>query len=675
MTSSKLLVRTPRFQVRSLRNLSREKTDTLLLILACFLAISNHFSSAPVWVIGSSITVMIWRTWLTMTGRELPAKLILIPVAMLLMGGIFLHFRSFFGREAGVSMLLILIACKMLEMHAKRDLFVIVFLALFLILTSFFDSQSLVSAMQVSLSAIAILLAQISYQFAARTTSIWQRLRIIFKMIGLAIPLTVICFFLFPRIQGPLWGLPSDANIARSGLSDSMSPGNISKLAMSEELVFRVKFLDGAPEKSQLYWRAITLDDFDGRTWTASNKGKDSRPIESTQVRVGGKAIRQEITLEPSGNYTLFGLDLTVKAPEVLGGTAYLNRNAELLSSFPLQNRLRYQVISYPQYLFGTEADSSALRQALTLPRRFNPQTAAFAEQIKRQFSTPKERITALLSHFRNESFFYTLEPPPLGRNTIDDFLFRTRAGFCEHYASSFAIVMRYLDIPSRIVTGYQGGSLNTQDGYYEVRQSDAHAWVEVWLDQSGWVRIDPTAAVAPDRILKNLNATQQNSGINGLVNQMMGANGFINEIRMRWSALNNTWNQWVLNYNENKQNDILRSLGLKDVDWQKGLINLFLIGLAILGLMAMPLLKRRAKPVPIDELYSRFCKTLSKKGLIKANSEGPHDFLARLRTQLSQEDYLIAKEIIHYYIDQKYGKQSDARRLNDIMQRLKQLK
>lgn len=655
--------------------ISRDKLDTLILVIACFIAITNHFSAAPIWVCLSSSAVMLWRAYLTFSGRSLPSKYILIPVACCLMGGIYYNFRSFFGREAGVSMLILLLACKMLEMHAKRDLFVIVFLGFFLILTSFFESQSLVSALQVSVSALALLLAQISYQFQTKTIPILQRLKIILKMIGLAIPLTVVCFFLFPRLQGPLWGLPSDANIARSGLSDSMSPGNISKLAMSEELVFRVKFLDPAPDKSKLYWRAIILDEFDGRTWTAINKLSISRPISPQNIRISGKGVRQEITIEPSSSQSLFGLDLSPQAPQLIEGASYVTRNAEIVSPFPLQNRTRYQIQSYPDYQLDLNIDPNVQRQTLNLPRRFNPKTAEFADQIRAQYRTPKEQITAILNYFRNEAFFYTLEPPALGRNTVDDFLFQTRAGFCEHYASSFSVLMRYLQIPSRVVTGYQGGTINSQDAYLEVRQSDAHAWAEVWIENEGWIRIDPTAAVAPDRILKNLSATQKSTGLSGLVGNMMGQNGFMNEIRMRWSALNNTWNQWVLNYNETKQNNLLRSLGLKDVDWQTALISLFLIGLLVIGVLSLPLIRPRAHRTPLDQLYLKLCDKLQKRGLSRSPFEGPRDYLKRLEPQLNETDYLIVQQIINHYIDQKYGRQSSSLTTQELKKQIRKLR
>ncbi len=655
--------------------LNREKTDTLILVGACLLVISNHFSSAALWISISSTLLMAVRAWLTLNGRKLPSKLILIPTATTLMAGIFFQFHSFFGREAGVAMLILLLACKMLEMHAKRDLFVVIYLGFFLLLTSFFESQSLSSAMLVMLSALALLVAQLSFQYQAKTVTLLRRLQLMIKMISLAAPLTIICFFLFPRIQGPLWGLPSDANIARSGLTDSMSPGNISKLAMSEELVFRVKFLDPAPPKSNLYWRAIVLDEFDGRTWTSASLNGTTKAIEANVVEVAKQSVRQEITMEASGNRNLFGLDISPVAPEIENHRILVNRNLEILSNLSIETRTRYQIKSYPSYRIEPELSKIVYRQTTSLPRRFNPKSSEFANEINSKFQRPRDKINAVLNYFRNESFFYTLEPPPLRRDSVDDFLFNTRAGFCEHYASSFTVLMRQMGIPARVVIGYQGGTFNTQDGYLEVRQSDAHAWAEVWLENEGWVRVDPTAAVAPDRILKNLSATQKSNGITGIVDDIIGQNSFANEIRMRWSALNNKWNQWVLNYNETKQSNLLQNLGLKDLEWMETLIALLTIGTVVIGISAIPLLRRQVQVSPIDQLYLALCKKLEHHGIIKPKFEGPLDFLNRLERHLSPEDFTIARRCIEIYIENKYGPHNNANSIANFKRLLKLLR
>lgn len=654
--------------------LSREKTDTILLALACLAVISNHFETAMLWISLTSCALMLLRVWLTFSGRALPRNIILIPTALILMGGIFYNYHSFFGREAGVAMLILLLACKMLEMHARRDLFVVVFLGLFLILTSFFESQSLLSALQVSISALLLLVAQLSFQFHSKTIAVRRRFTMILKLIAYAIPLTITCFFLFPRLQGPLWGLPSDANVARTGLSNSMSPGNISKLAMSEELVFRVRFLDRAPEKAQMYWRANVLDEFDGRTWTSVLVPDSSKLLSRNALLISGKGIKHEVTLEATGERSLFALDMPNTAPEIEAQTTLFSRNAEIFTQVPLQQRIRYQVTSFLDYILNPQLNESSYRINTSLLRRFNPKTAEFAKAIRSQYKSPEEQIQAILNFYHNEKFFYTLEPPSLGRDSVDDFLFKTRAGFCEHYASSFVILMRYLDIPARVVTGYQGGTLNTQDGFYEIRQSDAHAWAEVWLNGKGWMRVDPTAAVAPDRILKNLKATQNPTGIAGIVGNMMSGSSIFNEIRMRWSALNNSWNQWVLNYNETKQNSLFERLGFKNLDWTQALIRIFLIGLVLLGLTALPLIKKRQSIAPLDKLYSQLSEKLKRHGLERLSYEGPQNYLKRIQASLKTTELSVIREFIALYTEAKYGLVPPEQNISELRKLLRQL-
>jgi transglutaminase-like putative cysteine protease len=656
------------------RRLSREKVDTLLLVFACLFVVSNHLDSTAAWVNSSAIFLMLWRVWLTFSGRQLPSRWLLLPIAILLMGGIFWQFRSFLGREAGVAMLLLLLSCKMLEMHAKRDLFVVIFLGFFLLLTSFLESQSLGTAFQVLLSSFFLLLAQLSFQFVEKMPSVWVRCKIIFKMLALAAPLTLVSFYLFPRIQGPLWGLPSDAKIARSGLSDSMSPGNISKLAMSDELVFRVKFLKDTPAKSDMYWRAIILSQFDGRNWTPSPQANVQ---DSIKLAVSGPAIIQEITLEPGNNHYLFGLDAVAATPAVEDLGAYSNAVGEIRSKLAINKRIRYQVASHVRYRLHSDIDTEQIQLNLRLPRDTNPETRQFAQKLQQSYPDQRSRIDATLRYFREEKFFYTLEPPLLGRNSVDDFLFSTRAGFCEHYSSAFVVIMRAMGIPARVVTGYQGGLLNTRDGYYEVKQSDAHAWAEVWLERDGWVRVDPTAAVAPDRILKNLDFTQKNTGFAGVVGEFITQNSWVNEARMRWSAVNNAWNQWVLDYNQSKQESLWQSLGLSSINWERTILTIFILGIILLAVLAAPLLSFKTKLAVHDRLYQKLCKKLHRLGLQAAIHEPPASFAQRIASQLSASQKIILEEFVAIYLRLKYGRPEEnahekIQQLNMLLKKIK---
>jgi transglutaminase-like putative cysteine protease len=242
---------------------------------------------------------------------------------------------------------------------------------------------------------------------------------------------------------------------------------------------------------------------------------------------------------------------------------------------------------------------------------------------LRRQYSDDSALINAVLQYFRKEAFTYTLEPPLLGINSIDDFLFKSRAGFCEHYASAFVNLMRLAGIPARIVTGYQGGTLNEVDGYFEVRQSDAHAWTEVWLEGQGWVRVDPTAAVAPERVMQNLNQAIPKRGFAGLMNFALSGNSWSQAMRMRLDAINNSWNQWVLNYNQQTQKNFLSSLGFKDIDWSRISLLFFITGSLIIGAIALPLMLNRPSIPAMDRVYLAFCKKMAKKTPPRAVDEG----------------------------------------------------
>lgn len=647
------------------RPLARDKADTLLLLSACLLVLLPHLAVFAWWVNAGSLGLMLWRGWLTLSGRRLPRAWILIPVALTLMGGIYLTYHTFLGREAGVAMLALLLSCKLLEMHAKRDLYIVIFLSFFLLLTSFFYSQSIASAALALLAVLALLTAQLSFQYTGAVPSLWKRIKLGLTILGLAIPLTLIAFFLFPRIQGPLWGLPGDANAGRSGLSDSMSPGNISKLALSEEIAFRVKLSGATPGKAELYWRGIVLNRYDGRTWSHEDDTKSATLV--PDLISHGEILHQDIILEPSGQAWLFALDMPDAAPQLEGMLSSMNSQREMTSSQALNNRIRYQANSYTKYRLQSTLTVRALLPALRLPAGYNPQTLRYAAELQRRISDQQQIINEVLQFFRRENFSYTLEPPLLGVNSIDDFLFGSRAGFCEHYASAFVVLMRASGIPARVVTGYQGGTINNVDGYLEIRQSDAHAWAEVWLNGRGWLRVDPTAAVAPERIRNNLGSTQNSSGLAGLVKLALSNNSWlgsaIQSASMRWSAINNSWNLWVLNYNQARQFDLMRVLGLSEFDWTQLSLIFFLLSASVMTLLALPFMLNRRQISALDRLYLSLCQKLANQGYPRQTHEAPYSYGQRLQTNLSDAQYDPIHRFLSAYSAAKYGKneQSEA--------------
>jgi transglutaminase-like putative cysteine protease len=611
------------------RGLARDKSDTLLLLGACALVMMPHAWHLPLWATLSGALLLFWRGWITFHGRRMPPRWLLLPLVGMLMGGVYASYHGFLGREPGVAMLVLLLALKLLEMRAQRDLFVVVFLAFFVLLTNFFYSQTIAGALLAAVGIIAILTAQLSFQYTGAHPPLRRRVGLALRMFLLAAPLTLVLFLFFPRIQGPLWGMPADAGGTHTGLSDSMEPGNISELKLSADIVFRVRFIDAAPARSEMYWRGPVLGRFDGRSWTPlrSRASQGARKLDGLARRV-----RYQVTLEPSGRRSLFALDLPLMPPQLPGNPVQLRPDAQLLARAPLNERLRYEASSWLDYRLQPDAGPEALRDWLQLPANGNPRTREYAARLRASTQRDEERMRAVLRMFRNEGFRYTLRPPRLGADTVDEFLFDTRAGFCEHYASAFVVLMRLMDIPARVVTGYQGGELNSVDGNVTVRQSDAHAWAEVWLANAGWVRIDPTAAVAPERIERDAGDFAEQGAFAELLHGAAGPwLAALRRLRDNRDALNHAWNQWVLNYTPERQRGLLQSLGIEDPDWSVFAALLLGLGAAAVALVALPLLRQRQKADPLEALYKTLCERLAREGWPRAPHEGPRSYRLRL--------------------------------------------
>jgi transglutaminase-like putative cysteine protease len=611
-----------------MRPLTRDKADTLLLLGTCALVLAPHAGHLPPWAPLICAILLGWRGWITWRGNRMPPRSVLTLLAAAILAGVYASFHTVLGQEAGVTMLALLLSLKLLEMRARRDLFVVLFLSLFLLLANFFYSQSILTAAYTIATVIVLVTTQLTFQYAGEVPPLKRRLRIAFNIVGLAAPLTFVLFVLFPRIQGPLWGLPRDAGSGRSGLSDTMAPGNITQLALSDEIAFRVKFRDPVPPQSKLYWRGIVLGNYDGRTWTPW-------PAEAFRgqltVHTRGAPVRYEITLEPSGKHWLFALELPLKPPQLPGQQTRFNQDLELQTLRPISDRIRYEVDSHVDFTLQPDLRPVFLRFWLALPTDYNPRTRAFAKGLRRQAAGDAEIVDAALKFFHTEKFSYTLEPPPLGTHAVDEFLFDTRAGFCEHYASAFVVLMRAAGIPARVVTGYQGGTINPIDGYLVVRQSDAHAWAEVWLAGRGWVRVDPTAAVAPERVEKSLSSVLPRRALGGLITLDVGRSAWLSSLRFNWDAITNRWNQWVLSYTLDKQQSLLRALGFKDPDWRTLMALLSVAGSIVFAAIAIPLLRNRQKPDPVNVCYRALCDAMARCGLPRAQHEGPHAYRLRL--------------------------------------------
>ncbi len=640
------------------RPMSRDKADTLLLLLACLLVLAPQAGHLPWWTTALCALLLLWRGWLTVRGNRLPSHWLLLPLAALAMLGVYAHYRTLLGRDAGVAMLVLLLAFKLLEMRARRDLFVVLFLGLFLLLTNFFYSQTIATAVLTVVALIVILGAQATFQYSGSVPPLARRLQLSITICAMAAPLALLLFVLFPRIQGPLWGLPGDAQAGRSGLSDRMEPGAISRLALSDDIAFRVRFIDPAPAMAQRYWRGPVLGRYDGRSWSAQQPLLgDRQPL---LFRAHGMPLRYQVTLEPNGQRWLLALEMPLAAPALTGNPVRVSANRELLAARPISQRVRYDAVSYADFELEPTESPLQLQAWLQLPPGRNPRTLEFAQNLRRQSNDEVRLVRRVLAYFRSQPFRYTLNPPLLGADGIDEFLFSTRAGFCEHYAGAFVVLMRAMDIPARVVTGYQGGEINPVDGLLTVRQSDAHAWAEVWLQQRGWTRVDPTAAVAPNRIEKNLASALPPPLLDTFIGSLVNLEGsrhswlvFYQQLRANWDAATNAWNQWVLNYSSETQRSLLQSLGFADPDWRTLTLLLALGASALLALPIVLALRQRRRTDIATALYSALSQRMARHGMARAIHEGPRAYRQRLtapRSPLTADSKAAAVRFLKLY-------------------------
>jgi len=555
----------------TLSHLPRDTRDTLFVLAVIAWVLAPLSLQVPLWCSLLSATVIVWRAMLAWRGQPLPSRWWLLGLLLLSVVGTLISFKTILGRDAGVTLVVVLLALKTLELRARRDAFVVFFLGFFLMLTNFFYSQSLLTAAAMLVGLLGLLTALVNAHMPVGKPPLWQAARMAGGMALLGAPIMVLLFVLFPRVA-PLWGLPSDAMSGRSGLSADMTVGNIASLALDNSVAMRVRFEGAAPVQSALYFRGPVLTHFDGRSWRARPSSLPDHLRLPADLKVAGEPVRYQVTLEPNKLPWLLLLDATPQAPALAGKTARMTRELQWILDQPVTELLRYDAVSYPRFQHGPLVSAPGLQEYLALPNGFNPRTLALAAELQqdpRYLAADNARwVAVVLERLRSGGYRYTLEPGVYGQHSADEFWFDRKLGFCEHIASSFVILMRALNVPARIVTGYQGGEKNTVDDFWTVRQSDAHAWTEVWLPGQGWQRVDPTSAVAPARTGTYDRLTPPRGVIAealfGTVSPALALN-----LRAAWDAVNNRWNQWVLNYSQSRQLDLLKNIGFKEPNWQ----------------------------------------------------------------------------------------------------------
>ena len=637
--------------------------DLAWLIGSLLIVIAPHTLRAPWWLTVLTLCLFGWRLYCTLNRAPLPSRWLVIGIAAVAMLGIWIEYRTLFGRQPGIILLMLFAGLKLLETRSHRDAAVAAFLGYFLIITNFLYTQSMLTAIVMCGALYTITATLIGFSAPQRPAR--ANLRTAALLLAHAVPAALALFFLFPRVQGPLWGLPQDAYSGLTGLSDSMSPGNLSQLAQSDAIAFRAEFEGDTPPQPLRYWRGPVMWDFDGRSWsTGPTLLADFTPLEGGRGR-----YRYGVVLEAHNRNWLFALETAATLPERARYTA----DGQLLARSPVRARMRYDLVSVIAPAGpGSDEEPAALRRALRTPPGFNARTVALAEKLRAASGSDAEVVTRAIALLREGGYVYTLEPPLLGADSVDEFLFDTRAGFCEHFSSAFVFMMRAAGVPARVVTGYQGGELNPVDQIITVRQSDAHAWAEVFLRGRGWVRVDPTAAAVPGRIQSGL-ARVLPAG-EPLPLMMRPQLEWLRNMRFQWDALAHKWNVWVLGYNPERQRDLMLLLGIRDADWRSLTATLF----TILGVMTLVLLawslRQLVRPDPVQRAWSAFCRKLAARGVERVPHEGPRDYSVRAARALPGSRRAILR-IAWLYIGLRYGSQASAPAVARLRRLVRQLR
>ena len=644
------------------RHLPRDARDTLFLLGVTLWTVAPHAGHLPAWCSAGVLGLLAWRWRLALSGAALPGRWTLI--SLLAAGAALTWWKegTLLGKEPGVTLLVVLMALKTLEMRARRDAMVLFFLGFFLVLTHFLYSQSLLIALAMVGAVWGLLTALVLAHMPAGRPPLWRAAAVAGRAALLGAPIMVALFVLFPRV-GPLWGLPNDA-VGRTGLSGTLRMGGVAELANDESIALRVRF-DGPPPLGQaLYFRGPVLSWFDGREWTreplrSAGRGPWVRPLPD-DLQTQGSALRYEMMVEPSRLAMVPLLEATsgpvqTVPPDALPGLA---RRSDLQwqTAVAVNSVFSLKAEAWPTFRHGQQAGPVALRGLVDLPAGYNPRTLEWAAALRRDprwaQADARTLSDAVLAHIRTGDYGYTMEPGPYGRDAVDEFWLDRKIGFCEHFATAYVVVMRALDVPARVVTGYQGTDPVPVDGWWIVRNSHAHAWAEIWQPGEGWVRVDPTAAVAPERVLRSL-ALRPAPGF--VVQALNAVNPTLwADLRRGWERAQQQWNQWVVGYSRKQQFDLMKRLGVEFPDTVT--LSKVLIGLLCAGALAGAAWAAwdRRRQDPWQRLHRHLHQRLARLGVDTAAHEGPRARAAAARAALGDaaaplQEVLLALELDRY--------------------------
>jgi transglutaminase-like putative cysteine protease len=627
---------------------SLSNKQVVWILLSVTISVIPHFPRLPIWF-GLLLTLVVLTRWLVAQKKINPMPGLFVGIITIFIFIAIIYFQGFsLNREISVTLLTTMTVLKLLETWRKRDAWMVVTLCYFVILTRFFYSQDMLLLLYLISSVIIITHTLFVLQHDNKKKIILKReIKETLSLLAAGIPLAVLFFLFFPRLGSPIWGSPDFFGEGKTGISEEMSPGSILQLFTDDSTAFRVTFKSDIPTNADLYWRGPVLWDYDGKTWTInSNKDLTSKPFYMTQT---SPIIRYEVELEPTGQHYLFALDYIFQPPLI----ADLMSDSRLMSKIEINQLRHYKTSSVlKKYNSDELLSQEKLKRLTAIPKDFNPRTIALMQEWKELNLTPEQLINKALNLFAQDEFFYSYAPPKLEGDRVDQFLFETKSGFCEHYASAFTIMMRASGLPARVVTGYQGGIMN--EDYLLVKQSDAHAWSEVWISNKGWLRVDPTAAVSPLRVERGSQALMNENSRNWL------DTGWYRKLGERYDGARHKWNKWVRDYNATKQKAVFEIFGFDSKDGKSIAIILGSIMLlsTLIVLLFLYLTRPKRKLSHYDKIYNKFAHIFYKNGLIKTEGQGVLSF-AKSATIKFPESKNIIDDFSQLYLKLRFSKQS----------------
>ena len=632
----------------------------LYFFVPIWIAILNSIAAAAIWYSHRKTSFKVTR----------PLKLVITITAII---AIFIVFRKFSGKDAGIALISAMYGLKVLEINSRRDANLLLSLGFFMIVAGFLFSQKPLIAIYQFIPVLMILNAFIALNSIDRPSLFKSSFKNVMKDLGkylvFALPIMIVLFLFFPRLSGPIWRMPGVSSAA-SGVSDTMSPGEISSLQLSDEIAFRVKFSDNKPADQALYWRMLVLDKFDGLAWSRSGAIPFSSP---QQVSSEIDTFDYSITLEPTKLNYLVTLDRPVSLPK----NGRMVKDYTTFTRFRIRDRIRYQLTSAPSLTIDPTLGNFHRTQYTRLPTDGNQRSLNWARQQRQLFNSDDEYLQALLRRINRQEYFYTLTPPIMDEDTIDSFWFDNQTGFCEHYSSAFVFMARAANIPARIVIGYQGAERNPLTDYLIVRHANAHAWTEVWLADRGWVRIDPTAAIAPHRVEQRLlgDYRQRLSLFDEIDIVDLDEIGLFKQLDYWFDQVNTSWNDWILDYNSQRQRQLFANWGMQGITNEQLVIIMIILICGFVGFISIRAFHQRGTIDPVEKAFANLVRKFVALQLIDDKQQlGPDDLLELLKAE-DQSKYQRHIQALKNYIKVRYQtKNANGEQIKALVKQLKSL-